>query len=499
MTPVVSVQTMRHLEEAIFRSGVSEQEMMETAGLGVAKCAQAFILKNNLARKVLLLCGKGNNAGDAFVAGRHLINEKFEVLAVQKETLPTSSKLCQLNAKKFQEVGGVIVSSIPLLFHPSLILDGILGTGFKGAVKSPHSELILEANQLKIPIFAIDIPSGLDGTTGEACEAAILAKETIYLGLPKAGFFLNQGWNYTGKLSQVSLEIPDFLIDNLKSEFFMSTHALVSSLLPKIVRNRHKYQAGLVLGWGGSPSMPGAPLLASLASLRGGSGITKLLYPQGMETELSNSPYELIKIPYAANDPNPMFLAFKKANAAFIGPGLGTSEEVVHLLKAIVPTITIPLVLDADALNAYAKHPFPLPKQVVLTPHSGELERLMGPDFSFKRTTECLQRCQDFAERLQVTLVVKGAPTFIFSPHQPIVVNSTGSPGMATAGSGDVLTGLIAALLAQGLSTRDAAISGVFLHGLAGESAEEERGSCRGMIATDLIRQFSNVFSNLSP
>lgn len=497
MINVLTAQTMTQLEKKAFDSGISEQEMMEIAGKGVASYTVEFIRFHQLPKKVLLLCGKGNNAGDAFVAGRYLLEDQFEVTALQKESMDQTSPLCQLNAKRYLEKGGKIVSDFPSNFYPSVLLDGLFGTGFRGEVGQPYADIIAKANRSAIPILAIDIPSGLNGTTGEVGGIAIRAVETIYLGLPKSGFFLNDGWNYVGRLRHVSLGIPDSFLSGVETEFYLVTPIAAASLLPKIKRNRYKYQTGSVAGWAGSKSMPGAALLASLASLRGGCGLTKLLYPEGMESELASSPYEVIKIPYTSKQSDELIQVCNKSKAVFIGPGLGVAEELIQLLHAVIPNLSVPCVIDADALNAYAKQPYKLPKDVVMTPHSGELERLMGQGFSFKRTINCLKECQTFSEKINAVLIIKGAPTFILAPHCPILVNPTGSPGMATAGSGDVLTGLIAALLAQGLTERDAALLAVYLHGLAGEFAEWSRHTCRGMIASDLIHSFPQVYAYL--
>jgi NAD(P)H-hydrate epimerase len=239
--------------------------------------------------------------------------------------------------------------------------------------------------------------------------------------------------------------------------------------------------------------MPGAALLSSLASLKAGSGMVRLLYPEGMEAELAASPYELIKIPFSYDQPDSVVETMQKAGATFVGPGLGRTESVGSLLSKIVPQLKKPCVLDADALWFYAEKSFELPPQSVMTPHHGEMQRLLHSDIPLILNKTTLTTCQEFAEQHQTTLILKGAPTFIFHPGEEIWVNPTGDPGMATAGSGDVLTGLVASLLSQGLACREAAALGVYLHGIAGEFAAQEHTS-RSMIASDLITQFASVY-----
>jgi NAD(P)H-hydrate epimerase len=237
-------------------------------------------------------------------------------------------------------------------------------------------------------------------------------------------------------------------------------------------------------------------MLSSLAALRGGAGIVKLLHPAGMEAELSTSPYELIRVPYNYKDVDAIVELMNKACATFIGPGMGQSPEAKKLLLAVLPRLEKPCVIDADALNIIAQEKATIPKNAIITPHHGEMMRLLHTTEKLKLDIPSLEICRTYAEEHEVTLVLKGGPTFIFHPNNPYIVNPTGDPGMATAGSGDVLTGLLAALLAQGLPPKDAAALGVFLHGIAGEVACEDTSSyC--MIASDIIFRFPEAFKIL--
>lgn len=492
---VVSAKTMSELEAKAYDQGCLEKDFMENAGKGVALTAKDYIEQHQLDPIVWLLCGKGNNAGDAFVAGRYLLESGFQVTAIQFEDLDQCSPLCQSNGALFLEKKGKIIRNIESFGSSGIILDGLFGTGFKGAVKEPYSELIDKANRSNLPILAIDIPSGLDGTTGKIEGKVIRAVETIYLGLPKTGFFLENGWNVVGKLKGVDFGLPPSLVEETSEDFNLITEQQASLLVPSIQRNRHKYQAGFVIGLAGSLTMPGAGLLSSLAAFRTGSGMVRLLYPEGMEGVLSSSPYELIKIPYSHDKLEDIVSIMQKASATYVGPGLGKTDLTRKLLKEVIPQLEKPCVMDADALTLYAEENFPLPKQTLFTPHTGEMQTLLGSKERLVLTKALLQQCQEYAEKLQITLILKGAPTFIFHPHSPIFVNPRGDPGMATAGSGDVLTGMLASLLSQGLNCQETAILGVYLHGLAGELAAKERGTSFGMLASDLIDQIAGALA----
>ena len=444
-----------------------------------------------------LLCGKGNNAGDAYVAGVYLLEKGYKVQAYQVAPIEDSSDLCQKNYHRFQEKGGQIVGFTRVdeidLKNESLLVDALFGTGFKGEAKGIFAKFINKANSSNLPIIAVDIPSGLDGESGIVEGRAIKAAVTVFLGLPKTGFFLQDGWKMVGKLRFVDFGLPHSYIDEFDAEMEMLSIDMVKGLLPKIAYDRHKYQAGLVIGLAGSIGMPGAAMLASTAALRGGAGIVRLLHPKGMETELSNSPYELIKIGYGAGDEKMIIETLNSASACFIGPGIGRGKEIRELIKKVLPNIEKPCVIDADALTIIAEEKIKLPPGVILTPHKGEMIRLLQKSSPQPSSKEFLQYCQKFSDEKRVTLVLKGGPSFIFHPQEKVLVSPYGDPGMATAGSGDVLTGLIAALLAQKLSSYQAAMLAVYLHGIAGEMAAIEKSSyC--MIASDIIDKFPTAF-----
>lgn len=488
---IVSSSEMSELEMLAYRDGASESEFMEEAGSGVAIIAHDYAENHGLDRKVFLLCGKGNNAGDAYIAGIQLLHLDYEVYAIQIDPIESCKPLCKQNYQQFMQEGGRTLENIPEDASNGMIIDGIFGTGFKGIPSPSHAAVILAANRSRLPIIAVDIPSGLDGETGETPGAAIIATETAFLSLPKIGYFLHEGWNCVGTLRYVDFGLPKKYIDEFRTDWIMLSNDMFT--LPQIKRNRHKYEAGYVVGLSGSKEMPGAAILASMAALRGGSGIVRLLFPETAQFEMAASPYEIIRTPCDWNDVDPIIEHLNKASATFIGPGLGRKEEQVRLLHKVLPALQKPCVIDADALTMISEHNFPIPKNAVLTPHIGEMMRLLKLKEHPSITKDFLIACRLFSKKNNCTLVLKGGPSFIFHPDSPICVNPTGDPGMATAGSGDVLTGLIAALLAQGMNTMDAACLGVFLHGIAGENAAMELTSY-GVVASDIIYHFPEAF-----
>jgi ADP-dependent NAD(P)H-hydrate dehydratase / NAD(P)H-hydrate epimerase len=461
---VVSAQEMARVEK-----GGDPEAYMAEAGRKVAEIAIRYIETHHLSKQITLLIGKGNNGGDAYAAGICLLEEGYQVHAYP--LYDAASPLNQKFKDKFRKKRGQFFPKME-----GLIIDGLLGTGFKGKVEKKMAAIIELANGSGLPIIAIDIPSGLNGTTGEA-GVAIHAAETAALGMAKIGFFIDQGWNYVGKL-----RIVDF---GLSKEALAAADPIAylpkQLQLPKIPRIRHKYQAGYVVGYAGSNVFPGAAKMAGLAALRSGAGIVRI-YHAG---DIGPAPLELILNEW---DSLGWQYVLKKAQSVFVGPGLGTTKD---WLKKHLKDIKQPCVIDADALQPGVSYP----KQAVLTPHRGEVLRLLGlkqapsEEVLFAKITQ-------FCARKGLYVVLKGAPTFIFGPkHKPMIV-PRGDPGMATAGTGDVLTGVIAALLAQQVAPYEAAILGVTLHAIAGEIAAEKKTSyC--MIASDLIEFLPAAFQEL--
>ncbi len=469
---------MQRLEKLAIKDGCSEEAFMLSAGQKIAARVLPFLEKRALPKRVAILVGKGNKGGDAFASGICLAQKGIHVRVLTLFPLKSCSKLNQKFQAKFVKNFGTVelISDFGKCSFEDdgLILDGLLGTGFKGKVDPQMSALIAFANGSGKPIIAIDIPSGLDGSTGEVRGAAIVAQETIALGCFKIGFFLRDGWNHVGKIYLEDFGLPEKYLS--KANALARIPCCKALKMPPILRNRHKYQAGYVVGLSGSDIYRGAPKLSGLAALRSGAGIVRIFYPG----DIGSAPYSLICQKW---DQKSWDQELKRASAIFIGPGIGKNLKLLKKMEKI----TVPIVFDADAIQKGILYP----KQSILTPHRGEVLRLFGlaQDLSEE---DLLGRCQKWVNRTDCILVLKGAPTWIFSKEKLPILIHHGDPGMAKAGTGDVLTGVIAALLAQKMNPVNTAILGVTLHASAGEIATKLKTSY-GMIAEDLIQSLPHA------
>lgn len=469
--PVVTSDEMHRLDTLAIQAGCKEEAFIETVG----KKASSLIS----AKSVLLLVGKGNKGADCFATGVELLKRGVAARAITLYPEAECSEMNRLFHRRFTEKGGQVQRFKESIGDADLIVDGLLGTGFRGQVEGEMALLIALALQSHKPILAIDIPSGLDGTTGEVKGVAVVADETVALGAYKTGFFLRDGWNHVGKLHLVDFGIPPAIYKQAHTIARVPKDEFFAPLLPKPKRNRHKYDAGYVVGFSGSTLFRGAPKLAGLAALRSGAGIVRIFH----RGDIGDAPMELITERFSMRAWKREIL---RARALFLGPGLGASKEVKRLIKHLP---NVPVVVDADAIQEGISYP----PNAVITPHRGEVLRLFG---IAKDTQEedLLARCQKWVQKTEVILVLKGAPTYIFTANEPPVIIPRGSPGMAKAGTGDVLTGMIAALLAQRLPPLQAAILGVSLHARAGEVASMSRTDY-GVIASDLIEEISQAMA----
>ena len=469
-TKVVSALEMARIEQWSIGKGANQKQFMESAGRRVATVAKELLEKRG-GKNVVLVVGKGNKGGDAYVAGNQLREWGFSVRVCPLFERSECSELNQLFAvdgKKDFDFSG-----------DDLIIDGLLGTGFHGKVAGEFLVVIEAINSSGKAVLSIDIPSGLDGSTGEG-RHAVKATATTTMGLAKTGLFIQDGWNCTGLLTVEDFGLPIAAAGEARAEYLLSESKLLT--LPKMTRTQNKYSRGFVLGFCGSSAYPGSIKLSCKAALHSGAGIVKAFCLENIgptEDEL------IIRI----WDSSGWMEGVKKAQAVFVGPGLGRSLEAKAWLETHLKTIHQPCVIDADALFFLPEISI-WPDQVVLTPHRGEMLHLLGEK---QLTDQQLHwRCREFVEKRRVTLLLKGAPTFVFAPGCLPMIVKHGDPGMATAGSGDVLTGVIASLLSQGMTLFDAAILGATLHGLSGETAASIKTSY-GYTASDLIDHLSDA------
>ncbi len=487
---ILTAKEMARIENVSFKDGFDENTFMEQAGLGIANT----LLKTTHCKQITLLVSKGNNSGDAYVTGRLLLQKGYQVVSIE---IPSSSRspLCEKKRNAFIELNGKIesyqkgiLSSLP----KTCFLDGLFGTGFKDEMKNPYAELCSEVNASKHPIISIDIPSGLNGSTGIASNSAIKATHTFFLGSPKLGFFIQDGPRHIGKLSSVDFGLPKNYMEQAKSELILFEKEWISTNPRALNPQRHKYDSGSILCYAGSEQMPGAALLSCMGALRSGAGIVYLHTES--KSALPSRPPELI-ISEGSLTEAPQS-AFKKAKALIIGPGLDETEKNKQGLINLLQSVQVPSVIDAGALNLIASGKIPIPRGALLTPHIQEMHRLLG--FNEKRPIdeEFLKHCQEFAKTHQITLLLKGSPTFIFHKEDAAIAIDTACAGLAKAGTGDVLCGILASFLSRGHCAKSSAILGTYLHALAGKAVCNER-SHLSLTASDLIDKLPYIIKKL--
>ena len=498
---VVSSEEMARIEKLSLDAGSSEIAFMEKAGIGVENVVADYLAIHPDKTPVTIFAGKGNNGGDAYIAAIHLSQKGYPVEVYQLYEYDLCSALCQVQSDRFARLGGVVHhlkdSNDLLLPSNGVVVDGLLGTGFKGKALGLVAQVIEKINGSSAVIFSIDIPSGLSGNTGAVGSIAVRADYTIYLELPKLGFFLDKGWDYVGKLIPSFFGLEETFLQQAQVSAYLPIEPALKELLPLVKRTRHKYEAGYVLAIAGSESMPGAAILCCSATLHAGAGMIRLYHPFGMEELLSSCPPEVIKEEWDFASLDRISSEMIKATSLLIGPGLGRQNRVKEMVKKVLSKVSLPMVIDADALFFLAENPsWILPENAILTPHRGEMNQLLATFDTGASKGDFFAECALFAKIKRVVLVVKGAPTIIFCKGLTPVIIPYGDPGMATAGSGDVLTGIIAALLAQKMEPFEAAILGVYLHAKSGEYASMSKTSyC--MVASDIIADLPKAFKSL--
>lgn len=480
---------------AVAERDATEGAFMDRAAAGIYHVAKAMLDRFSLGERLVLVCGKGNNAGDAYSVGTLFLKERGQAVAFQLFPWEVCSDLCRERAENFMRAGGRVVEVKEArdlnLAEGELIVDGIFGTGFKGKTEGIVKEAIDAVNGSKNRVLAVDIPSGISGDTGRAEGSCIHADATVCLGLVKVGNLYNDGYENLGELHSVDFGLGKKYVESMDPWGFLVNEKAIWDHLPKRKRKANKYSVGKVAIVGGSHEMPGACILAAVGALRSGAGIVQLFHAPGMSLELSLLPVEVLR---GEIEPSRMELLAKempRVKGLLIGPGLGRGEQVPKLLDEVFKMVTCPIVIDGDALYFYKKG-FNVP--AVLTPHRGELIRLLGAEKDIL-DLELLELAEAFARKEGVTVVCKGAPTTIVFPRRKKMIIALGNEGMASGGMGDVLAGIIVSLIAQGKDVEEAAILGATVHALAGDKAREKK-SIHAMIASDLVSELPSIFAH---
>ncbi len=500
MLRVVSPDEMKQIEKTAIDDGTTAETLMEQAGKECAAYISSYVKENALALSAFIITGTGNNGGDGYVIARYLLQDGFTVQVAQAGTLDPAS-LIRKQRRRYEARGGRVVDieqAELTLAHDGVIVDALFGTGFHGKQQEHTIRIIQAINASPLLTFAVDVPSGLNATTGLVDDVAVKADITCTMEYPKLGFFFEDGWNHVGKVISLPIGLQKAATSVPCSLLALET-ADVASLLPTVCRSRHKYEAGHVVALAGSHGMAGAAIMSSLAAIRSGAGIVHLLHPEEYSMEFIGEPREVVRIAYPNDEYTTIGYWLEKATAAFIGPGLGTSKKQEVMLEALWKNCKGKTVFDADALTWLAKSRGtkfgPLPN-AILTPHLGELHRFFPEKEPI--SLKLLKKCQQLVNENQTNLILKGGPSFLFSHEKTAIVLMQGDAGMATAGAGDVLTGILAALLSQGLTARDAMLLGAYLHGTAGQyAAQEETSYC--LIASSIIANLPKAFKALQP
>lgn len=510
---LVTSEEMRGIEKVTFEKyKVTPEILMENAGLNVVIAMQrelgALVFK-----RISVFCGGGNNGGDGFVIARHLLSEGASVVIFftgQKEKLSPEALQNYEIAEKY---GIPIINLLSLndiekykdeIFISDIIVDALIGTGIKNNIEGFLASLITFINATGKYIVSVDIPSGVDADTGDIKGVAIYADLTITFGLPKIGITIFPGLECTGKLICADINFPPALL-SLPRKNVLVTEEIVAPLLPIRPINANKGNFGPILIIGGSRGLDGAVTLTAKASLRAGAGIVNVCIPESLYDSVKSRSDETIVTPL---DEKNGFLTLKnldkiiklseKSKIVVIGPGIGRDKETQELVRNLVEKIEKPLVIDADGLNAVAEDKKclnNLKKDVILTPHIGEMAKLSGYKIE-EIIKNKIYIIKNFIKENKVNVLLKDGRSIVADIEGNIYINTTGNSGMATPGSGDVLTGIIAAFMAHNLQSVQAGIVANFVHGLAGDLLLETISE-EGIIASDLIEYIPRAIKKL--
>ncbi len=480
---ILTPEEMKAAEELAFARGATAEGLMEVAGRGIAAIVSQF---HRSPGTCLVFYGKGHNGGDALVAARHLALRGWVIS--EKPACPDNS-LSDLTAKQLISLREVTAPRTAANGSPLVVLDGLLGIGSQGAPRPPVSNAIQSINTLRREqgawVLAIDIPSGLGA--GSVDGACVQADVTATIGYAKTCLLADEATDFVGRLAVVALPGLDAKTGDPGR---VAVSSWLSGLLPPRNFNTHKGQSGRVGIVAGSPGFLGAANLCALGALKGGGGlITLFAAPRVAEALAIRCPPEIM----VRSTANLREIFYENLDVLAIGPGIGMArkEDVLSLIR----DLPIPVVADADALNALSQDPGILKKSRgprLLTPHPGEMERL-SPQAGRSRR----KWAEDFSTEMKTTLLLKGARTIVATPGQPTTFNSTGHPGMATGGMGDVLTGVTSALIAQGHSPDSSGILGAWACGFAAESAIALGASQESLTPQDVTDNLGRAFHAL--
>jgi len=502
LSKIFSVEKIRKADQfTIENEPISSLDLMERAA------KECFIWLANKAQKnqeFAVFCGPGNNGSDGLVIARMLEKAGYSVQVFILNLTGKFSQDFHVNLRRLQETSCKItqwddlVKDIPELSAQTIIIDAIFGSGLSKELKGLPQRIVKKLNELPFVKVAIDIPSGLFSDVSTLHSKAVIfqADYTLSFQFPKLAFLMPENETFVGDWQILNIGLSEEYIQKTNTPYFYLNAAFIATLIKPRSKFSHKGSFGHVLMIAGDENKMGAAILSSKAALRAGAGLLTLHHPSSVKSLIPLAVPELMSSIDKSEEAFTQLPDLSKYSHIAIGPGLGTRTQTAKALKLLIQQWNTPLVIDADGLNILSQNKTWLsflPKGSILTPHIGEFNRLVGIT---KNDFERLEKAIDFAEKYGIYLVVKGAHTFIATPNRKVFFNSTGNSGMATGGSGDVLTGMIIGLLAQNYHPIDAAILGVYLHGLSGDFAAEHNGM-ESIIASDIIDNIGKAYQRI--
>lgn len=505
-TPVLTAAEMREAERlAIDDAGILGLVLMENAGRAVADRAAA-LLDGEQDALIVVVCGRGNNGGDGLVAARHLAQQRYDVrcLLVGQRSEVKGDALRQLDIADALGVpvvevsGHVDVDCAELLAAADLIIDALFGIGLDRPVTGLAAEVIAHINDAGAPVLAVDLPSGIHSDTGRIMGAAVVANTTVTFAYPKRGLVVYPGAGYAGSVEIADIGIPDAVVEHVGAPAEL-VDDLEAPFLPERAAESHKGHYGHIVVLGGAPGKAGAALLAGTAALRGGAGLVSIGTHARCQASLEGRQPELM-VEAAYNDTHVDVEALGRlldaADVVVLGPGLPTGAVGRDVVERVLDRGEVPVVLDAGALDVVSRAPELLRSRaspLVLTPHPGEAARLLGTDSAVVQADR-FAAVAELVDRSMAITVLKGARSLVADPEGRLAILPNGNPGMATAGTGDVLAGLVGAFLARELEPFEAVRAAAFVHAAAGDRAAAVLG-VDSLLASDVLAALPAVLT----
>ncbi len=502
---IVTAQQMKKMDRLTIESfGIPGIVLMENAGRGAVDILLRHF-PNIRCMHVGIAAGRGNNGGDGFVIARYLASADVPVVVYLLSDKGRVRGDAAENLKLLQHMK-IPVCEVPdiaafeslqsRMKQCDLWVDAMLGTGLRSEVRGLYKKMIAFLNALEKPVMAIDIPSGLDSDTGKPRGSCIKATVTVTFGFPKIGHVVLPGPKFVCKLEVVDIGIPPFVVDQVRPTHHLLTRKMINPWFQARALQSHKGSTGHLLVIGGSPGKTGAASMTSRAAMRMGAGLVTLGIPKSLNMAMELQLTEVMTEPLPENADQTLGLSayerilkiLKNKKGLAIGPGLGTAGPTQNLVRKLIQKSPVPVIIDADGLNALAGHLGilkDLEVPIVMTPHPGEMARLIEKTPS-QVQQDRVGQARRFATTHKVYLVLKGARSVMAYPDGTVLINPTGNPGMASGGMGDVLTGMISGLIVQGLPAHEAVNSAVYLHGCAADFLAQSKGPV-GFLASDVI------------